>query len=114
MKQYKFLSKYTEFVRNMTDNTVIPLSWEILGENMVEFAFSEDTENTLEPEFISEITAVFTTANARLRLYDMLSLLHPSQIFYYDTDSCDFAYDPDNANHKYRSQRSTCIRKNPL
>ena len=67
MKQYKFPSKYTEFVRNMTDNTVIPLSWEILGENMVEFAFSEDAANTLEPEFISEITAVFTTANARLR-----------------------------------------------
>ena len=46
------------------------------------------------------MTAIFTTANARVRLYDMLSWLHPSQIIYADTDSCYFIYDKTNALHK--------------
>ena len=100
MKAYKFLTSFTDFTRNITDKTIVPLSWEVISSNIVEFGYTDDIDNTMEAEFISEITAVFTTANARIRLYDMLSFLHPSQILYYDTDSCYFLYDPDDSNHK--------------
>ena len=49
---------------------------------------------------LSEITAVFTTANARIRLYQMLDWLHPSQVYYCDTDSVIFIYDKANPEHK--------------
>jgi G:T-mismatch repair DNA endonuclease (very short patch repair protein) len=49
IKQCKFLNKYNDFVRNMTDATIVPMSWDIIGENMLEFAYAEDTENMLEP-----------------------------------------------------------------
>ena len=67
---------------------------------MVEMRFVEDIENQMEAEFISEVTAVFTTANARLRLFDMLYWLHPSQVCYCDTDSVIFLYDENNPLHK--------------
>jgi len=95
-----FLTSFTDFTRNITDKTIVPLSWEVISSNIVEFGYTDGIDNTMEAEFISEITAVFTTANARIRLYDMLSFLHPSQILYYDTDSCYFLYDPDDSNHK--------------
>ena len=49
---------------------------------------------------LSEITAAFTTANARVRLYNMLDWLDDDQIIYCDTDSCIFLYDPDDPNQK--------------
>ena len=54
----------------------------------------------MEPDYISEITAVFTTANARVRLYEMLEWLDPSQLCYCDTDSVIFIYDSTNPKHR--------------
>jgi len=54
----------------------------------------------IEADYISEVTAVFTTANARMRLCDMLDWLHPSQVLYCDTDSVFFVYDKTNPLHK--------------
>ena len=81
-------------------------TWHIIDENCVELRFSENEEHCIESEFISEITAVFTTANARCRLYSMLDRLHPSQIIYCDTDSVIFIYDPDNPLHKCPSNET--------
>ena len=41
-------------------------SWHILNDNCVEIRFTEKQDYTVEAEYISEITAVFTTANARV------------------------------------------------
>ena len=54
----------------------------------------------IEQDYISEITAVFTTANARVRLYKMLDWLDPSQVLYCDTDSVFMLYDKTNPIHK--------------
>ena len=54
----------------------------------------------MAPEYVSEITGVFTTANARIRLYNMLDWLHESQICYCDTDSVMFVYDKNNPDHR--------------
>ena len=62
--------------------------------------FNVKNETVTDAEYISEITAVFTTSNARIRLYNVLSWFHPSQIKYCDTDSCFILYDPDTPEHK--------------
>ncbi len=66
----------------------------------MELRFSENEDNIIENDYISEITAVFTTSNARVRLYKMLDWLDPSQVNYCDTDSVIFKYDADNPKHK--------------
>ena len=55
---------------------------------------------TIESDYISEITAVFTTANAQCRLYKMMDWLDDSQMIYCDTDNVIFMYDEGNPNHK--------------
>ena len=62
--------------------------------------YEDNNDLSVEHDYISEITAVFTTANARVRLYAMLDWLHPSQICYCDTDSIMFLYDKTNPEHK--------------
>ena len=49
---------------------------------------------------MSETTAVFTTANARIRLYNFMDWLHPSQACYCDTDSVICLYNATNPWHK--------------
>ena len=68
--------------------------------------FKAKNEGVRDAEYISEITAVFTTSNARARLYNMLSWFHPRQIIYCDTDSCFILYDPDNPEHKEPSNNT--------
>ena len=80
LSSYEFIDSYDVFLDRLCSNTIVPQGWNIINENMVEMRFLEDIENQMEAEFISEVTAVFTTANARLRLYDLLYWLHPSQI----------------------------------
>jgi hypothetical protein len=103
MKSYEFINKYNDFCRLMADNTKLPMGWEVINKDIIEFSYTDDIDNKLEASYISEITAVFTTANARLRLYDMLSFLDKSQVMYCDTYSAIFMYDKTNPLHKYPS-----------
>ncbi len=55
-------------------------------------------EHTVELRY--ENASVFTKANARLRLYNMLDWLHESQICYCDADCVLLVYDKSNPNHR--------------
>jgi len=88
-------------VKQLINNSnIIPQDWYIIHDNCVELRYNYKQDNTFEPEFISETTAAFTTANARVRLYNMLDWLDDDQNIYCDTDSCIFLYDPENPNYK--------------
>ena len=101
MDNYAFYHEYNKMVRCfVNDNKIVPQTWNIIDENCVELRYMEDQNMTIESDYISEITAVFTTANARVRLYNMLDWLDDSQIIYCDTDSVVFLYDEENPNHK--------------
>jgi hypothetical protein len=100
LESYEFMDNYNDLLKKITDPKLETTRWDIINENCVELRFKEDRERAIAPEFISEITAIFTTANARVRLYDMLFWLHPSQIVYADTDSCYFLYDKTTPLHK--------------
>ena len=84
----------------INNDKIIPQTWNIINNECVELRYTEDTDMVIESDYISEITAVFTTANARVRLYKMMDWLDPSQIAYCDTDSVIFLYDETNENHK--------------
>ena len=101
MQNYAFYHEYNKMVRCfVNDNKIVPQTWNIIDENCVELRYMEDQNMSIESDYISEITAVFTTANARVRLYNMLDWLDDSQIIYCDTDSVIFLYDEGNPNHK--------------
>jgi hypothetical protein len=84
----------------MTNDKIKTNSWHIINDSLVELRYTEDMDYHIEADYISPITAVFTTANARIRLMAMLHWLHPSQVIYCDTDSVMFVYDKTNPDHK--------------
>ena len=80
LESYEFINNYNNLLQKITNPKLETTRWDIINENCIQLRFKENQERAIAPEFISEITAVFTTANARVRLYDMLSWLHPSQL----------------------------------
>ena len=68
------------FTQKILDSRYNIKEWESINPNCVELKCSDTDDSDIEATYISEITAAFITANARMRLYDLLSWLHPSQI----------------------------------
>ena len=100
---YKLFDDYFKFVNEFCiqerTNTVIQDTNQLF-QDCVEIRYCTDANTTVDQEFINEVAEVFTTSNARLRLYNMLSWLDPSQVMYCDTDSVMFLYDDRNPKHK--------------
>jgi hypothetical protein len=101
LDSYEYITEWNRMLLQLGDKTINTKSWHIINNSCVELRYNEDNDKTVEAEYISEITATFTTANARLRLISMLNWLRPSQLIYCDTDSVIFLYDGTNQNHKY-------------
>ena len=99
------------FTQKILDTRYNIKEWEIITSNCVELKYSDTDDSNIEASYISEITAAFTTANARMRLYDILSWLHSSQILYCDTDSVMFIYNKNNKLHKYPSNDANDLPK---
>ena len=77
---YTFVKDYHSLIAKLNEPTTNNRHWHIINKNTVELRYQTVTDYNIEPEYISEITGVFTTANARMRLYDMLDWLDPSQV----------------------------------
>jgi len=103
LDSYEYITDWNRLLLQLNNSKIKTNEWHIINDQCVELRFSDDIDCNIEADYISEITAVFTTANARLRLYSMLDWLHPSQVIYCDTDSVVFIYDEKNLNHKYPS-----------
>ena len=103
----EFVNNYNTLLQRITNNDIITRELNIINENCVEHVYKAKNESVKDAEYISEVTAVFTTSNARLRLYNMLSWFDPSQVIYCDTDSCFILYDPDNPLHKEPSNSTS-------
>ena len=100
MDDYDFLYDYSKLINLFVNNNwIVPQTWNILDAGCVELRYAEDVEMHMESDYISEITAVFTTANARVRLYKLMDWLDPSLVCYCDTDSVIFLYDETNDKH---------------
>jgi hypothetical protein len=88
LDNWDYIHSYSRLI-NMFWNkgNLIPTSWEIVSGSCVEVRYKKNSETHMSADYISEVTAAFTTANARMRLYAMLDWLDPSQVIYCDTDS---------------------------
>ena len=106
LDSYEYMSEWSNMLIQLNSEHININSWHIPNDKCVELRLTENPDYTVEAEYISEITAVFTTANARVRLYSMLDWLHPSRIICCDTDSVIFIYDKTNPLHKYLSNDS--------
>jgi hypothetical protein len=69
MDDYEFFFDYNTLIRKFINNQIIPTTWNIISENCVELRFKDNADTHIENDYISEITAVFTTANARVFSY---------------------------------------------
>jgi hypothetical protein len=100
------------FTQKILDSRYKIKEWEIINPNCVELKYSDTDDSDIEATYISEIPAAFTTANSRMRLYALLSWLHPSQICYCDTDSVMFIYNKTNPLHNYPSNDAIDLPEN--
>ena len=106
-----FIKDHPKLIAKLNDPTSKSKNWHIINKNCVELRYEALADYTIEADYISEITAVFTTANARMRLYAMLDWLDPSQVCYCDTDSVMFVYDKTNPLHKEPMNENTLLPK---
>ena len=65
----------------------------MVNENMVEVQYRNAEEFTEQNDKVNVVIAAFTTAYARLKLYDLLDLLQ-DRVLYYDTDSVIYIHKP--------------------
>jgi hypothetical protein len=114
LDSYEYVTEWNRLLLQLTNDKIKTNTWHIINEQCVELRYTDDIDYDIEADYISEVTAVFTTANARIRLYSMLNWLHPSQIVYCDTDSVIFVYDETNPEHKYPSNDAPDLPSNIL
>ena len=101
LDEYEFINDYNRLLCKLSNDKINTKTIHIINNNCVELRYNKQFDYEEEPEFGSEITAAFTTSNARIRLISMLHWLDKTQILYCDTDSVFFVYDSNNKNHKY-------------
>ena len=99
MTEYTYVRSKKELIKYTTNPDICIVNTHGIHENLMEVHYIRNGETTDPPDYVSPITAVFTTSNARVRLAKFMRVLHPDQLFYCDTDSCYFRYDPDNPTH---------------
>jgi hypothetical protein len=81
--------------------------WAIINSGCVEITCNATDDSDIEATYISEITTAFIIANASIRLYAMLSWLHPSQNCFCDTDSVMIMFGATSPIHTYPSNDAT-------
>ena len=65
----------------------------MVNENMIEVQYRNTEEFAEQNNKVNVVIAAFTTAYARLKLYDLLDLLQ-ERVLYYDTDSVIYVHQP--------------------
>ena len=66
---------------------------QMINDNTVEIQYVEKEGFVEENDKVNIVIAAFTTAYARLKLYDLLDLLQ-ERVLYYDTDSVVYVHEP--------------------
>ena len=99
MTDYTYVRSMKELYKITSSPDKRLTNFHIIHDNLIEVHYERTVEYSDPPDYVSPITAVFTTSNARVRLAKFMKVLHPSQLFYCDTDSCYFVFNPNNPEH---------------
>lgn len=97
-RQSTFITDEADFFKAFTDPTRNLSDWHILNDNIVQLEWENQEQFIPESDVTNMFIATFTTAHARLCLYDLLEKLD-DRVCYYDTDAViwvhrDGLYDP--------------------
>ena len=86
MRQSRVITDEAEFYRSLSDPARKLADWHILNDDMVQLEWEHCEDFVPEDTTTNIFFATFTTAHARLRLYNVLDQLG-ERVIYYDTDS---------------------------
>lgn len=100
MSKTELITNKAEFFDIITNEEYENINWLELTDEKMEITYSIK-DKFVENDYNTNIAvAVFTTSNARMRLYEALDLLK-HQVLYFDTDSVVYAYNKTNKQHKF-------------
>ena len=68
LNNYDFYYDFNKLISKINDPKIQNQKWYIVNKNCVELRYEDNNDISVELDYKSEITAVFTTANARVRL----------------------------------------------
>lgn len=86
LMQTKYVTEPSEFYNILLDDSLNKTNITLINDNIIQISYNLKDQFVENCYNVNVFVAAFTTANARLRLYDMLDRLGDS-IAYYDTDS---------------------------
>jgi hypothetical protein len=87
MPRATYITDEGELCKTLADPTTTIRDWHIINEDMVLVDKEHSKDFIPESDITNIFLACFVTAHARLRLYDLLMRIGPSNVLYYDTDS---------------------------
>ena len=99
MTEYTYVRSKKRLAECTTNPDIYVINTHIIHEGLMEVHYQRNKESTDPPDCVPPITAVFTISNARVRLATFMKVLDPSELFYSDTHSCYFVYNPNNPDH---------------
>ena len=85
-KQSQIIAHVAEFLRFLSSTEKEIVDWHILSPDLVQVDWKYKKEFLSENQLTNVFLAAFTTAHARLRLYEILDQLG-ERVLYFDTDS---------------------------
>ena len=94
MGQTKIIHKPEEFIRILYSDEYEVTDARLINDDMMEVQYREVEKFEEENDKVNVVIAAFTTAYARLKLYDVLDLVQ-ERALYYDTDSVIYVHKPD-------------------
>lgn len=97
MSQTRYVVDPSEFYKTLLDTRLDKTNVTFVNENVAQIVYNKKSMIVEDPNNINIFVAVFTTAHARLRLYDMMDRLGEN-VVYYDTDSIVYIDDDDGRN----------------
>ena len=93
MTQTKQVTEPKELFNYLDSDQYVVSEALMVNDEMVEIQFTNKDEFVEEKDKVNIVIAAFTTAYARLKLYDLLDLLQ-ERVLYYDTDSVIYVHEP--------------------
>ena len=90
--QAKIVSDGADFFRHILDPSVVIKDWHILSDTFAQIDFCKDSDLEENNTSVNVFIAIFTTSQARLKLYGIMEKLQ-ARLLYVDTDSCVYVAD---------------------
>lgn len=90
LNKYIYVKDPAELTKMRANAAITVTDFHIINQDVIVIGYKPAA--TFEPEntFENEVHAIFTTASARLHLFEILEKVGPENVVYFDTDSCVF------------------------